>query len=111
MKENVDINTKDITNLKDNLIYREESIAEVTKINGNYINKAIAISKPIDTYFYTDLYELKRGDSISVTSKDPSGENVARVSRWTADGSKGIEILSYGTTEVTTFEYTATDEI
>ena len=46
-------------------------------------------------------------EKIIVTSKDPSGETVARISSWSEDGSTFIETISKGTTTQTTFEYTA----
>ena len=105
-----DENLEQINNIKNFIPNYQNSIAEISKIDGFFISKAMTIYQ-LDTYFYTELYELKKGDKIRIESADPSGSEVARVSKWNKSGTKGIEVLSFGTKELTTFEYTATEEV
>lgn len=80
---------------------------DLVKNEGAYIKSNTGEIKSLEGYFYTDIYVLNAEEKIIVTSKDPSGETVARISSWSEDGSTFIETISKGTTTETTFEYTA----
>lgn len=100
--------TQDIINLKDVSIKIDKETISPTKINGGFVNASTKQISNLNVYFYTELYELKKGETISVTSKDPSGDVVARVSVWENEGATAATtILDVGTINTTTFIYTA----
>lgn len=83
------------------------------KLNPNRINdRYVAYNGKIQDnplYFYTDIITIENGNEISVTSKDPSGDNVARVSLCNADGVI-TNVLNRGTIDISTFTYKATEK-
>lgn len=60
-------------------------------------------------YFYSEPIELKKNDKVTLTSKDTSGTAVARMCLSDKDGNI-ISVLSLGTTQITPFTYTATND-
>lgn len=85
--------------------------AEITKIDGGFVNAtANGQIASIATYFYTELFPLSKGEKIIVTSADPSGSAVARISKWQSEGTFE-KTISVGTVEETTAEYTATEDV
>ena len=62
------------------------------------------------TYFYTDVIELSKGQGISVTSADPSGTVVARISTWDSTGNTFYKVCAFGTTTETTARYVAIED-
>jgi hypothetical protein len=61
-------------------------------------------------YEYSELVSLQRGDRITLTSRDGSGDVIARISKWSESGIY-IKTIARGTTTVTTVEYVAEDEV
>lgn len=88
-----------------------ETIAEVTKVNGYFVSNVNHNKVSNGSYFITEPFAISKGNSVRVTSSDISGSNVARISKWNSDGSVFIETIEVGTTEETTVEYTATEDI
>lgn len=95
-----------VDSIKDGCVHEVDLLEDVTWTNG-YAVFANGTILAVNGYSYTDLIHLKKGDKIHLTSKDASGENVARVSKWTSGGTF-ISVLSLGTTTLTTYDYTAT---
>ena len=62
------------------------------------------------TYFYTDVIELSKGQGISVTSADPSGTVIARISTWDSTGNTFYKVCAFGTTTETTARYVAIED-
>ena len=62
------------------------------------------------TYFYTDVIQLSKGQGISVTSADPSGTVVARISTWDSTGNTFYKVCAFGTTTETTARYVAIED-
>ena len=98
---------KQIDYLNDNSIkVLEYTPSDIEKIDGGYINAVSGKVGSNESYFYTNPYFIKSGDSVTVTSRDPSGKNVARISECTEDGNF-IRTLFEGTTTETTVTYRA----
>jgi lysophospholipase L1-like esterase len=89
------------------------SDADITKNNGGYVNATHnpPIISSLESYWYSDIYSIHRGDKVTVTSKDPSGSVVARISKWTQDGTLCLGVIETGTTDTTTVSYTAEDAV
>lgn len=90
-------------------ISKTKTQVEITKETGYFISaqgRILAFSG----YFYSDLITLNRGQTIAVTAKDASGANVAKISKWTQNGSICVGVEAVGTTIVTTSTYTASDD-
>lgn len=101
-------NLNDIYNYS---IKKEVLMSNINKIAGKYCNAITKQLTSLANYFYTDLYILNKGDVITVTSKDPSGNAVARISKWNSDGTVMTSVISVGTVEVSTVTYTAVEKI
>ncbi len=98
---------KQIDYLNDNSIkVLEYTPSDIEKIDGGYINAVSGKIGSNESYFYTNPCFIKSGDSVTVTSRDPSGKNVARISECTEDGNF-IRTLFEGTTTETTVTYKA----
>lgn len=101
--------TRDVSSMKENAIYSYSGKLSLTEITGKYINN-VGVIKTLDGYAYTESIKIYKGDSITITSIDPSGANVSRVSRWTSSG-KYIETLSFGSSATNTYTHTATETV
>lgn len=64
----------------------------------------------LNGYSCTGNIEIRKGDKITITSKDGSSSNVARLSKWTSYGTFE-KVLELATLELTTIEYTATEDV
>lgn len=102
-------NEEKLSEIENNsLRYDEPYTAEVTKNEGYYIANSGNIYE-ISTYFFTESLAVHCGDKITVTSKDPSGEVVSRISKWTESGTY-IETIDFGTKNETTVMYVVKEE-
>ena len=94
---------------KNNLITANEIYFPYVRNVGNYINntgKVIAYEK----YYISDIIELKKGDKIRITSKDPSGNVVALMSECDDNGNI-LSVIYTASVELKTINYTAEKDI
>ena len=89
-----------VTTVEDNI--------EIVKNVGSFINNQ-GKELQISTYYVTDPINFKAGEILTVTSADPSGSSVARVSKFTENGQ--YVVLNLATKDVSTFEYTVTTDM
>ena len=85
------------------------SNVELNRITGSFIRSTDGAILTLGTYFYTDSIIFNRGQIITITSRDPSGNTVARMSKWDSNGN-WIETIYTGTTAETTVSYIVTEE-
>lgn len=89
-----------------------ETPADYTPIAGAFVwnSSGKGVITQQERYSYTELYHLKTGDYVRVTSSDPSGSAVARVSRW-VDEETCVEVLNTGTQDVSAYTYVAQNDV
>lgn len=84
------------------------SILEIVKNQGKFVNANTNKLTALESYFYSDFIIINKNQTISVTSKDPSGSSVGRISRYKNINDEIAEkIIALGTTEESTVKYTA----
>ena len=99
----------ELKEIKDNqLITTVEDNIEIVKNVGSFINNQ-GKELQISTYYVTEPISFKAGEILTVTSADPSGSSVARVSKFTENGQ--YVVLNLATKDVSTFEYTVTTDM
>lgn len=88
----------------------EQIITSLPDLTHSYFVNAAqnALTSGPAKYWYSDLVELNIGAIVTITSSDPSGAAVGRLSEWDSTGTELIEILETATTTVTTVTHTAT---
>ena len=110
--DQINTNKSNIEVISNNAISGSWSECEYVKNNGKFVNATLTppILSELSTYWYSDLIKLSKGDSIRVTSSDPSGSAIASISKWKSDGSVAISTIERATTDLTTVTYTATED-
>lgn len=108
---NYKISTVD-ADLQANVIKESETDVAFTKISGGFVNatKTPPVISENANYWYSEIYTLTKGNTITVTNKDPGGSGVARISKWNSDGSECIKALATSTSTESTASYTAVED-
>ena len=91
-----------------NALITEDIVPTLTLVSGHYIAANGGIGE--SDYFYSESVAFKKGDVITLESRDPSGDAVARISKWTKDG-VFVRAIALGTTSLTTVSYTVEDDV
>lgn len=107
----LDTNIEDVTNIN-NAIYGGVARITVHMNEGYYVNNVQRTLSPAAAFQYSDLIELKAGETITVSqARSNTATVVDLLSKWTEGGTYVDSIAAYSSTSYESAEYTAVDEV
>lgn len=109
IKEELNADTNFIAKINEGCVERINQFDDVVW-NQNKVIYFDGRIEDINGYSCTGNIEIRKGDKITITSIDISGNSIARLSKWTSYGTFE-KVLELATSVETKIEYTATDDV